>query len=363
MIAHRCSLCPVERSGSPGLSRILPGLASDPVTRSERTFEVFRSTSPTCLHCCKPTVDPPFGSTSELPSAARTGSRRSPLLGLDEAGRVAPSASARRPSVDRPFGRLFRGHRARPLPEQDFRPVPSASGCHSRSPVPSSWFRTTSTAFSARRLAGLLHPAADPGVRLVSCPAETAHSPRRYLPSKNVTHPPSALRSPGALAPLMFPLLRGCHLRGCFRRISLGQRRPLLDADALVLPGLLFPLRGSREIVFPLVPSLPRAGRGDEPTVVGREASFLTRLARYPNPRCKSVNRPATSMRFWTSKNVPKSILFGRARSTGAPLVEARGDCSLRASVVCIVLLSSPSESRETTGCLGSRRATPVEFT
>jgi len=109
MIAHRCSLCPVERSGSPGLSRILPGLASDPVTRSERTFEVFRSTSPTCLHCCKPTVDPPFGSTSELPSAARTGSRRSPLLGLDEAGRVAPSASARpplrRPSFRTPLSR------------------------------------------------------------------------------------------------------------------------------------------------------------------------------------------------------------------------------------------------------------------
>jgi len=106
--------------------------------------------------------------------------------------------------------------------------------------------------FLRARLAGLLHPAADPGVRLVSCPAETAHSPRRYHPSKNVTDPPWALRSPGALAPLMFPLLRGCHLRGCFRRISLGQRRPLLDDGALVLPGLLVPLRGSREIVFSL---------------------------------------------------------------------------------------------------------------
>jgi len=138
-----------SRSGSPGLSRILPGLAFDPVSRSERTFEVFRSASPTSVHCCKPTVDPLFGSPSELPSAALTGSRRSPLVGLDEAGRVAPSASTHRPSVDRPFGRLFRGHRARPLPDSDFRPPPSASGCHSRSPVPSSWFRTTSTAFSA----------------------------------------------------------------------------------------------------------------------------------------------------------------------------------------------------------------------
>jgi len=119
-----------SRSGSPGLSRI-------------------RSASPMDSHCCKPAVDPLFGSTSELPSAALTGSRRSPLLGLDEVGRVTPAASARRPSVDRPFGRLFRGHRARPLPDSDFRPPPSASGCHSRSLVPSSWFRTTSTAFSA----------------------------------------------------------------------------------------------------------------------------------------------------------------------------------------------------------------------
>jgi hypothetical protein len=34
-------------------------------------------------------------------------------------------------------------------------------------PVPTTWFRTTSPAFSARRTAGLLHPAAGPGVRRV----------------------------------------------------------------------------------------------------------------------------------------------------------------------------------------------------
>jgi len=129
-------------------------------------------------------VDPPFGSTSELPSAARIGSRRSPLLGLDEAGGsplpplpVAPPSTVLSDAS-------FEVTAARPLPESDFRPPPSASGCKSRSPVPSSWFLTTSTAFSALQLAGLLHPAADPGVRLVSCPAETGHSPRRYHPSK-----------------------------------------------------------------------------------------------------------------------------------------------------------------------------------
>lgn len=51
-------------------------------------------------------------------------------------------------------------------------------GCHPRSPVPSSWFLTTSTASSAPRVAGLLHPAADPGVHRVSARgflAETRH--------------------------------------------------------------------------------------------------------------------------------------------------------------------------------------------
>jgi hypothetical protein len=43
-----------------------------------------------------------------------------------------------------------------------------ADGTTRPAPVPSSWFRTTSTAFSARRTVGLLHPTAGPGVRRVS---------------------------------------------------------------------------------------------------------------------------------------------------------------------------------------------------
>jgi len=73
---------------------------------------------------------------------------------------------------------------------------------HSESPVPSLWFCTTSTASSAWRFAGLLHPAADHEVRRVSCshvpgpPHPTsgwwragavARSPQRYSdPSKDV---------------------------------------------------------------------------------------------------------------------------------------------------------------------------------
>jgi len=68
--------------------------------------------------------------------------------------------------------------------------TPGAPGCpgapsgrrhHPSSLVPSSWFHTTSTAFSARRLAGLLHPAAGPGVRRVSrnpLPRSRAQGPK-----------------------------------------------------------------------------------------------------------------------------------------------------------------------------------------
>jgi hypothetical protein len=43
-------------------------------------------------------------------------------------------------------------------------------GSHPRSLVPSSWFCATSMVSSASGVAGLLHPAADPGVRCVSVP-------------------------------------------------------------------------------------------------------------------------------------------------------------------------------------------------
>jgi hypothetical protein len=43
------------------------------------------------------------------------------------------------------------------------------------------------------------------------------------------------------------------------------------------------------------------------------------RLARCRCRRSRAVNRPATSVRFWTSKNAPRSIPLGRARSTRSP--------------------------------------------
>jgi hypothetical protein len=54
---------------------------------------------------------------------------------------------------------------ARPLPGDE---SPIGTTLPGVAHVPPAWFLTTSTAFSAHRLAGLLHPAAGPGVRRVS---------------------------------------------------------------------------------------------------------------------------------------------------------------------------------------------------
>jgi hypothetical protein len=148
---------------------------------------------------------------------------------------------------------------ARPLPEpspsQD--PAsggseePRADGTTRPAPVPTSWFRTTSPAFSARRTAGLLHPAAGPGVRRVSCnplPRSRARATRarsgagvksgrvsrdastlRRVPparSRTVSPPPVCLRAveapPGGHAPRS-PLPVGGS--GAVRRSSSTSRR------------------------------------------------------------------------------------------------------------------------------------------
>jgi len=93
----------VWRSGCLGIDRILPGLALGSVTRPERTFEVFRETSLPPHIAVKSAIDPLFGSTSELPSAAPLGSRRAPLMGLDQGKPACTGTSALRPSIDRPF--------------------------------------------------------------------------------------------------------------------------------------------------------------------------------------------------------------------------------------------------------------------
>jgi len=143
----------------------------------------------------------PLRSPTLLPVPAHAG-----LLSWGRTGRPGfPGRLA--PSPLRQLCTFLRRTDARPLPAMDRGPKPSASGCQSRSPVPTAWFLTTSPGFSAQGLAGLLHPAADPGVRLVSHdqPKPTA-IPATRPPLEGSSHPLVALRSPGALAPLAFTL-------------------------------------------------------------------------------------------------------------------------------------------------------------
>jgi len=169
-----------------------------------------------------------------------------------------------RPSL---AGRLSRGHRARLLPDGKQASHPSAPGCQSRSHVPSSWFCTTSTAFSARRLEGLLHPSADHGVRLVSCATarRPAHFPRRVPPLEELPRPAVGSPVTRCLGPLdVLPRSSRILTTSLFpaSRLGAGSSRPsssglfpsnrsvtpsfVAERRRPVLPGLLIPLRGPR---------------------------------------------------------------------------------------------------------------------
>jgi len=163
---------------------------------------------------------------------------------------------------------LHRHPATRPLPREEL-PRASAPGSHPRSLVPSSWFCTTSTASSASQSAGLLHPAAGPGVRSVSALASptggrgrsdflTAQDsyPSKEPPNDSRTASPrplppcrsSSARPPARAAPLLGRPLRGGWARGVDFEALLHHRVPASDraiagADHPVLPGLRSPSR------------------------------------------------------------------------------------------------------------------------
>jgi hypothetical protein len=113
--------------------------------------------------------------------------------------------SERRPSVDLvappPRGsppsvlRSFRPLPARQVKSPGLRPPRAIRG----SPVPSSWFLTTSTTCSGTTARALLQPAADPGVHRVSrCGRLHPRSPKRRWPARprrfpRCTHPAKIL--------------------------------------------------------------------------------------------------------------------------------------------------------------------------
>ena len=123
--------------------------------------------------------------------------------------------SSVRPSID-----LLPG----PGPERCFHR--SGSGSPGPGQVPPSWFRTTSTVLPSPEVAGLLHPAADPGVRRVWC--AKAQSPRRVsYPSKN------PLADSRTTSPWPLPLLRFTDHRSCPTARAAGSYRRPPPTDGL----------------------------------------------------------------------------------------------------------------------------------
>jgi len=117
-------------------------------------------------------------------------------------------------------------------------------GFHPRSPVPPPWFRTTSTVSSAASVAGLLHPAADPG--FVAFPdGQRALRPddptlsRDAGPAPRRTPRREPFRVTAVAAPLPFqPASRRCSI------VESGvDRPPLPAADDPLLPGLRSPFK------------------------------------------------------------------------------------------------------------------------
>lgn len=155
-------------------------------------------------------------------------------------------------------------------------------GFHPRSLVPSSWFLTTSTASSAVSSAGLLHPAANPGVhRVVTRDAGP-------YPSKN-SSPTAAPRHRGR-CPLAVPT----GFEALLRRRVWCRRPPLPADDDPLLPGLRSPSRfTSMRPEIHLPPPSPRRSAPPKGWFATRQLRCRTRCSL----RDRSRERRAPSRR------------------------------------------------------------------
>jgi hypothetical protein len=221
----------------------------------------------------------PLRSTFLLPGPAHAG-----LLSWGRTGSSGcPEHLA--PSPLRRLCTFLRRTDARPLPAMSRSSSPLAFGCQSESPVPTAWFLTTSPGFSAQGLAGLLHPAADPGVRHVSRGMAEANrdprdatTPRRMIPSARsapVTRSPGppgvrprGIRDGGIIADTAEPAL--CEA-GTFEALSV---RMVCDGVARFRSGTALSFLGFY-LLFEVTPTpwptdAPRHRReaGGSPTVV-----------------------------------------------------------------------------------------------
>jgi len=199
----------------------------------------------------------------------------------------------------------------RPLPREELLRA-SASGSHPRSHVPSSWFHTTSTAFSASQSAGLLHPAAGPGVRGVSAVASpTEGRGRSGFLSAQDSHPSkeppcdSRTASPRPLPPCRssprFPRARPAPLLG--RRLHVGWARGV-GFEALLhhrVPASVRAIAGAGEPVLPGLRSPSRsftmAGDPAPTIIIGRHPEGFPPMSSDPHPPLPASGKPPTPPR------------------------------------------------------------------
>jgi hypothetical protein len=206
--------------------------------------------------------------------------------------------------------------------------------------VPPAWFRTTSAACSASKVAGLLHPAADPGVRRVSGhlarPTEAGRSggcpsPRRRIALRRIPLAGSRTVSPRPLPPCRSNPTTGTGSGPPKRTPTPPSGAPTgiaADRTARKSPddfGALLhrrvrnvepPLPATRRPILPWVSSPSEVLRGTAPEAgplarnrprdPSRGSPLPVPAGVCPGPKLPA-SRPATSLGFRTSKSAPRS--------------------------------------------------------
>ena len=198
----------------PGPCRTSPG---------RRVSAASRASSALPPLCLSPTKRPHVAGSLAIGPAPKRRSRPGPCLSWGSS-RCCPSTDI---SLARPL----------PRPDRSRDPTPAAPKSHGPTAppvqhlVPPSWFRTTSTVSSARRTAGLLHPATGPGVRRVSrnpLPRSRCSTARALTGCRGETGSfPATLRPFEEFPP--FPAVRCHHRLSCPLAVRPHRRGTLLS--------------------------------------------------------------------------------------------------------------------------------------
>ena len=292
--------------------------------------EVFRRTGrPSPSRKMAPCEPPDLHSSPELNRSPWSESTFSPGFRL----RCKPRGPAA------PLSPLHRHPREASTPAQTASPRFGPGGTTLRSPVPPSWFRTTSTVSSASRFAGLLHPAADPGVHRVSAPGarpdgrsavtrprDAGFEPFEEIPADSRTASPRPLpscRSPATTAPARgtpLPMRRPWRWEGRRRRLqglapSIGSgivpHRCRRGRPTPSWASFLFKvLPGSRRSRLPPPHTAARAPEGESATA----SSVPHPLRDRPKPSTHRASLPRRTAR--TRAPRPKGRCLGPRRHT-----------------------------------------------